>query len=47
MRSKPLCLVLLSWAASAEPQVGAGVGNADTFIAEGTKQYRDGQNTGA
>jgi len=32
-------LVLIALSAASEPLVGAGVGNADTFITEGTKQY--------
>lgn len=44
MRSEPLLLALLvASAASADYLVGPGVGNADTFISEGTKQYNQKQ----
>lgn len=43
MRSEVLLLALAASAASAEALVGPGVGNADTFISEGTKQYNQKQ----
>lgn len=44
MRSEILALALVAAApAFAEALVGSGVGNADTFISEGTKQYNQKQ----
>ena len=44
MRSELLCSILLfASAAFAEPLVGGGVGNADTFVSEGSKLFNKKQ----
>lgn len=40
---RPLCLVLVASIALADPLVGAGVGNADTFVSEGSKLFNKKQ----
>ncbi len=43
MRFEMLALVLMASGALAQPLVGQGVGNADTFISEGSKQFNKKQ----
>ena len=43
MRSELLFLALFASTALAQPMVGAGVGNADTFVSEGSKLFNKKQ----